>query len=113
MKTIYKNLHMTYLEMANCLFGDDNRGDPSVIKEFERFGTSVGMWVNEKPYEKVEEKYVKLMKTQYVFDTVEFEKFQNKYYPTELKGDDEYYEEEKKETEKTVYKKYYEPKGKK
>ena len=41
MKTIYKNLHMTYLEMANCLFGDENKNDPSVIKEFERFGTSV------------------------------------------------------------------------
>jgi len=34
MKTIYKNLHMTYLEMVNCLFGDENKNDPSVIKEF-------------------------------------------------------------------------------
>jgi len=102
MKTIYKNLHMTYLEMANCLFGDDNKGDPSVIKEFERFGTSVGMWENEKPNEKVEEKYVKLMKTKYVFDTVEFEKFQSKYYPTEY--EEKYYEEEKEVVEKEVEK---------
>ena len=58
MKTIYKNLHMTYLEMANCLFGDENKNDPSVIKEFERFGTSVGMWENEKPNEKEEEKHL-------------------------------------------------------
>ena len=41
------------------------------------------MWENEKPYEKGEEKYVKLMKTQYAFDSVEFKKFQNKYYHTE------------------------------
>ena len=113
MKTIYKNLHMTYLEMANCLFGDEGgQGEASVIKEFERFGTSVGMWENEKPNEKTEEKYVKTIKTKYVFDADGFEKFQSKYYPTEFK-DDEYYEEEKKETEKKVYKKYYEPKGKK
>ena len=105
MKTIYKNLHMTYLEMANCLFGDDEHNEPSVIKEFERFGTSVGIWENEKPNEKNEEKYVKTIKTKYVFDSEEFEKFQNKYYPTEYQ-EEEYYEEDKKETEKEVYKSY-------
>ena len=111
MKTIYKNLHMTYLEMANCLFGDDEHTEPSVIKEFERFGTSVGIWENEKPNEKNEEKYVKAIKTKYVFDSEEFEKFQNKYYPTEYE-EQEYYEEEKKETEKKIYKSYYPDKRK-
>ena len=106
MKTIYKNLHMTYLEMANTLFGDDDNNDPSVIKEFERFGTSVGMWENEKPNEKGEEKYVKAMKTQYLFDPIEFEKFQNKYYPTEYE-EEEYYEEDEKEVEKRNKKIYY------
>ena len=99
MKTIYKNLHMTYLEMANTLFGDDEKNDPSVIKEFERFSTSVGMWENEKPNERGEEKYVKTMKTSYVFDPSEFEKFQNKYYPTEYE-EEEYYEEDKKKLKK-------------
>ena len=86
---------MTYLEMANCLFGENN-DDPSVIKEFERFGTSVGMWENEKPNEKEVEKYVKTIKTQYVFDPIEFEKFQSKYYPTEYE-EEEIYEEDEKE----------------
>jgi len=99
MKTLYKSLHMTYLEMANSLFGE-NSDDPSVIKEFERFGTSVGMWENEKPNEKEEEKYVKTIKTQYVFDSDEFKKFQEKYYPTEYEGGEEYYEEDVKEIEK-------------
>ena len=94
MKTIYKNLHMTYLEMANCLFGDESN-EPSVIKEFERFGTSVGMWENEKP--NGEEKYVKTIKTQYVFDPIEFEKYQKEYYPTEYEEREEYYEEEEKQ----------------
>ena len=112
MKTIYTNLHMTYLEMANCLFGDEGKNEPSVIKEFERFGTSVGMWENEKPSDKGEEKYVKTIKTSYVFDPEDFKKFQDKYYPTEY--EEEYYEEDKKETEKKVYKTYYEdPKKKK
>jgi len=94
MKTIYKNLHMTYLEMANCLFGDEGQTEPSVIKEFERFGTSVGMWENEKPGEKTEEKFVKYMKTSYTFDPVEYEKYQNKFYPSEYEGGEEYNEEE-------------------
>ena len=112
MKTIYKNLHMTYLEMANCLFGDEGQNEPSVIKEFERFGTSVGMWENEKPNEKSEEKYVKAIKTQYVFDAEDFEKFQSKYYPTETE-EKIYYEERKKEIEKKGYKRYYEDPKKK
>ena len=99
MKTIYKNLHMTYLEMANCLFGEGGQTEPSVIKEFERFGTSVGMWENEKPGEKSEEKFVKYSKTSYTFDQVEFEKYQNKFYPSEYEDAGEEYIEEEDEKE--------------
>ena len=102
MKTIYKSLHMTYLEMANSLFGE-NRDDPSVIKEFERFGTSVGIWENEKPSEKEEAKYVKTIKTQYVFDSEDFKKFQDEYYPAEKEGEEEEYYEEEKKVETTGY----------
>ena len=84
MKTIYKNLHMTYLEMANCLFGDEGQTEPSVIKEFERFGTSVGMWENEKPGEKTEDKFIKYSKASFTFDQAGFEKYQNQFYPTEF-----------------------------
>ena len=89
MKTIYKNLHMTYLEMANCLFGDEGQNEPSVIKEFERFGTSVGMWENEKPGEKTEEKFIKYSKTSFTFDQAGFEKYQNKFYPSEFEDYEE------------------------
>ena len=99
MKTIYKNLHMTYLEMANCLFGDDNKEDPSVIKEFERFGTSVGMWENIKP-KREEQRFCKSVKTKYVFDDAGYEEFQNQYYPG-------YKYEEKEYTEEKQYKKVY------
>ena len=100
MKTIYKNLHLTYLEMANCLFGDEGQTEPSVIKEFERFGTSVGMWENEKPGEKTEEKFTKYSKTSYVFDPVEYEKYQNKFYPSEFEDGGEEYGEEDDEKER-------------
>ena len=74
---MYKNLHASYLQMADEIFGDDNNVNPSVFKEFERFGTSVGMWENEKPGEKTEEKFVKYSKTSYTFDPIEYEKYQN------------------------------------
>ena len=100
MKTIYKNLHLTYLEMANCLFGDESQKEPSVIKEFERFGTSVGMWENEKPGEKTEEKFVKYSKTSYTFDPIEYEKYQNRFYPSEYEdGGEEYVEVEDEKEE--------------
>ena len=98
MKTIYKNLHMTYLEMANCLFGDEAKDEPSVIKEFERFGTSVGMWENIKP-KKEEEKYCKTIKTEYVFDDIGYEQFEEQNYPLKY--------EEKEFTEEKEYKQYY------
>ena len=103
MKTLYKNLHTTYLEMANSLFGDEGPSEASVIKEFERFGTNIGMWENEKPNKRNEEKYTKLIKTRYVFDPNEFEKNQNKYNTPEY--EEEYYEEEKKQ-EKKIAKSY-------
>ena len=45
---LYKHFHVNYLEMANNVFGEQE-SNPSVIKEFERFGSNVGIWENEKP----------------------------------------------------------------
>ena len=49
MSALYKNFHINYLEMVKDVFGEEKFDNPSVIKEFERFGTSVGMWENEHP----------------------------------------------------------------
>ena len=49
MAFLYKHLHVNYLEMVNDVFGEEERNNPSVIKEFERFGANVGMWENEHP----------------------------------------------------------------
>ncbi len=55
------------MQMADEIFGDDEV-NPSVIKEFERFGTDVGMFtgqeteveeeINKKYYQAVDKKYV-------------------------------------------------------
>ena len=49
MELMYKNLHVSYLEMVNTIFSDSEKINPSVIKEFERFGYGIGMFVNEDP----------------------------------------------------------------
>ena len=49
MEYLYKHFHVNYLEMVNDVFGEDEQSNPSVMKEFERFGANVGMWENEHP----------------------------------------------------------------
>ena len=43
LELMYKNLHCSYLEMTNEIFGDDEV-NPSVIKQFEMFGNNIGMF---------------------------------------------------------------------
>ena len=66
---MYKNLHVSYLQMANEVFGDEDEVNPSVIKEFERFGTSVGMFSSEEPSlnEEISKKYYQKVQKKYVF----------------------------------------------
>ncbi len=66
MEKMYKNLHVSYLKMVNEVFGDEDEVNPSVIKEFERFGNNLGMFNNEEPdaydnkgfYQSVQKKYI-------------------------------------------------------
>ena len=67
LELMYKNLHASYMQMADEIFGDDEV-NPSVIKQFEMFGNNVGMFtgqeanvsedLNKKYYTTVEKKYV-------------------------------------------------------
>ena len=67
MELMYKNLHVSYLEMVNSIFSDEEKINPSVIKEFERFGYGVGMFVNEDPYNPQEVKMCPGVKKLYNF----------------------------------------------
>ena len=74
LELMYKNLHVSYLQMANEVFGDEESSyNASVVKEFERFGTDVGMWGNEDPNIPTETGYVKSVNKKYIFETLDNE----------------------------------------
>ena len=74
LELMYKNLHVSYLQMANEVFGDEETTtNASVVKEFERFGTDVGMWGNEDPNIPTETGYVKSINKKYIFETLDGE----------------------------------------
>ena len=73
MELMYKNLHCSYLEMVNTIFSEESV-NPSVIKEFERFGNGVGMFVNESPYVPREGNLCLGVKKKYLFQPVDSEK---------------------------------------
>jgi hypothetical protein len=68
MELMYKNLHSSYMQMANEFFGEDNV-NPSVIKEFEMFGNNIGMFTGENPEvgEELNKKYYKNIEKKYSF----------------------------------------------
>ena len=73
MELMYKNLHVSYLEMVNSIFSDEEKINPSVVKEFERFGYGVGMFINEDPYTPPEAKMCLGVKKFYNFP-IKYEK---------------------------------------
>ena len=74
MQDMYKNMHISYLEMINTIFSDEEKINPSVVKEFERFGYNVGMFINEDPFLSQEEKLHLKVKKQYLFQPIDIEK---------------------------------------
>ena len=68
LELMYKNLHASYLQMADEFFGEDS-GNPSVIKEFEMFGNNVGMFTGENPQvgEELNKKYYANVEKKYIF----------------------------------------------
>ena len=67
MSALYKNFHINYLEMVNDVFGEEQLENPSVIKEFERFGANVGMWENERPNFTEGNKFCKKVQKKFFF----------------------------------------------
>ena len=68
LELMYKNLHVSYLQMANELFGEKggNKGG-SVVKEFERLANKMGMFTNEDYSNVTEENFCEKIKKTYVF----------------------------------------------
>jgi hypothetical protein len=72
MEAMYKTMHLNYLTMANEVFGDEEHG---LIKEFEAFGNSIGMFTNEdlETYDVIKKKFYKSVKKRYVFEATDIE----------------------------------------
>ena len=68
LELMYKNLHASYMQMADEIFGDDEL-NPSVIKQFEMFGNNVGMFTAQEPEigEEMSKKYYTTVDKRYVF----------------------------------------------
>ncbi|MCQ2815840.1 MAG: hypothetical protein MJ252_01105 [archaeon] len=66
---MYRNLQVSYLQMANEMFGEEDDVNPSVMKEFEMFGSNMGMFHSEDPNMEggLTKKYVKNVQKKYVF----------------------------------------------
>ena len=108
LELMYKNLHASYLQMADEFFGEDSV-NPSVIKEFEMFGNNVGMFTGENPQvgEELNKKYYANVEKKYIFANGqdEVEKVKNpkkkkvvkkeKEELYEIEEEDSYYEDEK------------------
>jgi hypothetical protein len=68
LELMYKNLHASYMQMADEIFGDDEV-NPSVIKQFEMFGNNVGMFTSQQPEvdEELKKKFYTTVDKRYVF----------------------------------------------
>ena len=68
LELMYKNLHASYMQMADEIFGDDEV-NPSVIKQFEMFGNNVGMFTAQDAEvgEELKKKYYTTVDKRYVF----------------------------------------------
>jgi hypothetical protein len=78
MEAMYKTMHLNYLSMANEVFGDEEHG---LIKEFEIFGNSIGMFTNEdlETYEETKKKFYRTVKKRYIFEAAEIGTDDEKY----------------------------------
>jgi hypothetical protein len=67
LELMYKNLHVSYLQMANELFGEKGTKNASVVKEFERLVTKMGVFTNEDYNSVNEENFCEKITKRYVF----------------------------------------------
>ena len=109
LELMYKNLHVGYLEIINSLFNNKENQFPSIIKEFENFGSNIGMYKNSDILSKEKDLYQKVKK-KYISKPIEYDiqnlkniesgKFINdlKYKSDEEQGDDFNYTDSDKDT---------------
>ena len=71
LELLYKNLHVSYLQMANEMFGEKGEKNASVVKEFERLATRMGVFTNEDYNNPNEENFCEKINKRYVFQPMQ------------------------------------------
>ena len=71
LELLYKNLHVSYLQMANEMFGEKGEKNASVVKEFERLATRMGIFTNEDYNNPNEENFCEKINKRYVFQPMQ------------------------------------------
>ena len=98
LELMYKNLHASYMQMADEIFGDDEI-NPSVIKQFEMFGNNVGMFTAQEPEvgEELKKKFYTTVDKRYVFknDGTTNSEFKKSFTNDQISMEKEEVEEEK------------------
>ena len=76
LETMYKTMHLSYLEMANDCFGEEEKEDEediSLMKQYEHFANDLGLFINQDPYLDNQNEYNDV-KNRYVFEDVTLSK---------------------------------------
>ena len=71
LELIYKDFHLFVLQMINEIFGDNGCKNASVVKEFERFSTRMGIFINENYNHSNEENYCEKVMKKYIFQPIQ------------------------------------------
>jgi hypothetical protein len=70
LELMYKNLHVSYLQIANELFGDKGIKNPSLVKEFERLANKMGTFKNEDYDYIYEDNFCNKINKKYIFHKI-------------------------------------------
>ena len=68
---LYKDLHVAFLQMTNTILGDKGPKDASIVKEFERLSSKMGLFRNEDYSITNEENFCDKITKKYVFQPMQ------------------------------------------
>jgi hypothetical protein len=71
MQVVYKNLHISYLQIIDEIFGDQQKKEPSVIKEFQKLCGKMGTFINENYNNPPENNFCNNISKKYSFQNFE------------------------------------------
>ena len=71
MQVVYKNLHISYLQIIDEIFGEQQKKEGSVIKEFQRLCSKMGTFINDNYNNPPENNFCNNISKKYSFQNFE------------------------------------------